>query len=450
MEYQKQKKKWSKHQEKEFLHLLHLEKAFPDWEKISKSLKILKINKTASQCYYRWLNNKSKKSSYKIKYDKKETKFTKEEERKLLKLSFAYAPKWKKISTHFEGRNRFDITNHFYGIIKKTLIKACKILKIKNSGDIISKIKPRLYSSMINKEIKIDFREFDLKEKCFENENHPEFYFLTFYEFICSIYFYEFEDIWEKITEKEIFIIKKVMIYLIEINFSYNKVVKMSQRKIKYFSNIKDYLKNFQNKIIFTLNKSFYEENKTIIELPEETIKRKQESKIIEQKNKIRREKQKLLRKQHEIKNNVNNFNYFKNELIKSELTQNELDENFFIEKNYQNIHNQKNIYHNIISLFNKFNKEIQNFNGNQIYMRKNKKNYVIGGNLIYIKKKKKDFGISKNYSFFYKTRRKSVVATFFEKGFNISYYGKKKNFSSKKKTCEDFKGYYYRNERIN
>ena len=265
------KNKWSKWEEKELLRLIHLEKKFSDWEKISKEIKALGIYKTGAKCYFKWFNDKKRKPEYVLK-DKKEKRFSEEEEKKLLKLSFAFAPKWKKISYHFEERNRFDVTNHFYGIIKKTLRKSCKILRIKRATVIICKIKPRLYGSLISKEIKIDFREFKKKNFGIDEENCPEIFFFTFFEFIFLIYFNDFKEIWEKITEKEVFIIKKVLIYLIDMNLKYNTVVKMSSKKINEFLKIKNYLENFRNEIIKSLDKSFYEENMLIIGLPEETF----------------------------------------------------------------------------------------------------------------------------------------------------------------------------------
>ena len=444
MENQKKRKKWLKHEEKEFLRLIHLQKTFPNWEKISKNLKTLKIIKTADQCYFRWFNNKSKKPEYILKFHKK-TKFTKAEEKNLLKLSYTYAPKWKKISYYFEGRNRFDVTNHFYGIIKKTLYKACKILKFKKAGDVISKIKPRLYSCLINKEIEIDFREFKFKEKNFKNfgnekcnencnENCNEIYFFTFFEFVCSIYFYDFEDIWEKITEKEIFILKKVLIYIIEMNFTYNRVVKMTQRKIEDFSKIKDNLQNFQKKIISSLNTSFYEENKNIIELPEETLKREKEIKILKEKDKLRREKDKLIMLEQEgKKNNTKNYLFFKNKILKSGITQKKQNEFFVIQYNNLKIQDKKNIYNNNIQIFQKFNPKIEK----KIFIRKN-----IDNNFIFIKKKKNIYKKCENFFFIYKTKRKSsIVTNYFSGGFNISYYG------NKKKSSENFKRYFFRNE---
>lgn len=305
------KRKWTKSEETALLQELQSLNKSPNWEEISLTLKKIGIQKTAQQVYYRWFNNQ-KKAKYVLNFGKK-NKFTKEEEKKLLKLSYEYAPKWKKISKHFKNRNRFDVCNHFYGIIRKSLIKACKLLRIKKGTDLLWKLKPRLYSSLLNKEIKIDIREFkklnlekeilkdrkrkkeangvineeDSKLKEEEQENKSEedsfkikkdedsnFVFFTFHEFVSKLYFEDYNEIWEKITEKEIFVIKKVFVYLIEMNFRYNKEVKMSKRKIEEFFKIKPFFQLFQKRVIQSYSKSFYQNNKRFIEFPEETKKR--------------------------------------------------------------------------------------------------------------------------------------------------------------------------------
>ena len=44
------RRKWSIAEEKELLRILHLQKEDPDWNEISKLMKKVNINKSATQC----------------------------------------------------------------------------------------------------------------------------------------------------------------------------------------------------------------------------------------------------------------------------------------------------------------------------------------------------------------------------------------------------------------
>ena len=330
------KKNWQKQEEKEFLKLLHLQKAYPDWKTISKSLKSLKILKSPQQCYYRWYKNKNKEP-YKTKFQKQKTKFTKQEEKKLLKLSFSFAPKWKKISNHFDNRSRFDVCNHFYGIVRKSLIKACKLIGKKNSTDVLWKIKPKMYSSLIDREIRVDFGGYKRFEFEFgkNDADCPGFVFVKFFDFVWRFYFEDFGEIWEKITEREVFIVKNVIVYLIQINLSYNNRFKLGKIKFREFLKNKKFFDNFQNDIIASYGKSFNEQNRMEIEISDE----KQIIKTYSQKSTINTSDDAL------IKLINNNFNFI-NELKFDEVDKNKINTNHlenFLFKNNLNL-SKKNI----------------------------------------------------------------------------------------------------------
>lgn len=277
------KRRWSKSEEKEFTSLLTQETQYPNWETISKKLKSKKISKTARQCYKKWHHNKNKKK-YKINFPN--PSFTKEEEKKLLKLSFSLAPSWEKIALFFKNKKPLEIQNHFYCLIRKSLVKGCKIIGRKNSYEILFKVKPRLYSILIKQDIKVFFTEF--KESAFgkKDADCPDFIFIFFFDFVWKLYFWDFEEIWEKISEREVFLIKKVIVYIIDNNFKYNREFVMKQeKKDKFLKNFKFFL-DYRNDVVKSYTESFYNKNINIIELPEEKEKREQELKIIEQRKK--------------------------------------------------------------------------------------------------------------------------------------------------------------------
>ena len=264
-----ERKHWSKIEKSQLVRILKLQKGYPDWKEISKHLKMENIDKSPKQCYMRWKNNKRSKNkknrvSDHFKFDKKTEMFTKEEEKKLLKLSLVYAPKWMKIAKYFEGKNRFFVCNHFYGLIRKSFTKACNLLKIKSGKDILAKIKPRLFGSLINKDIRIDFREFKSFDLGKKDKNCPDFLFFNFFEFVSKLHFNSYDEILERISEREIYVVKRVIVYLIEMNFMYNRDVKMSKRKKIDFLKIKNIFVNFKKYIINSYGKIFFNKEKEI------------------------------------------------------------------------------------------------------------------------------------------------------------------------------------------
>ena len=85
---------WSITEEKELFRILHLQKEFPDWNKISMLLKEVKVERGPIQCYMRWNNNKENKESYNFAINTKINKITNKkigswssnEEKKFLKI----------------------------------------------------------------------------------------------------------------------------------------------------------------------------------------------------------------------------------------------------------------------------------------------------------------------------------------------------------------------------
>ena len=375
----KKKRCWLKEEETEFLTLLHFQNKFPEWKKISQALKTKNIHKTSLQCYKKWYNNKNLKS-YKVNFPEPKKIFNKQQEKKLLKLSLEYAPFWKKISKHFIDKNRFDISNHFYGIVRKGLGKACKLIGKNITNKILWRIKPKLYSLLISKDIKIDFKEFKESEFGKLEKNCEDFSFVNFYDFVCKFYFNDFEEIWENVSEREIFIIKKVIIYVIGINIKYNRNTKMTKKKQKDFLKKEKFFLEQQNNIFKLLSKSFYEKNISVIELPFE-----KEQREIEEKN--------IILKQNYLK-------FMNPRIIKSELyirkifvVKNPLL--FYKSRNKKNLKltnqnlnekKEKNVFFNFREKSN--NKFVKNLNFFMNLIPKNKNDICINNNRLIISKK--------------------------------------------------------------
>ena len=211
-----------------------------------------------------------------LKFDiRKKKSFIKEKERKFLKLCFAYYPQWQKIMKFFEDKYRDSCktSRKFHTIMKESLIKAFKLSDIKNGKFLFEKNKHGVFATLINKEIKIDFKEYKKYNHGKKDKNCPDFVFLSFNYFIIEIYFNDYEEIWEKITEREIFIIKKVVVYFFKDNLKYNDII--NRRKPEDYIKFRNSLLYFQNRVIKSFEKSFYEENRLPENIKQIQIKEK-------------------------------------------------------------------------------------------------------------------------------------------------------------------------------
>ena len=191
---------WSKAQENQLLKLLKVQKEeYPDWKKISRLLKKINIDNSWLQCYLRWYYNKTTDKYNICKFDlrkrKKKQSFTKEEQKKLLKLCFAYDPDWKKISNFFKDKNIDYIYRKFFTIVKESFIKVCKLSNIKNGKFLLRKCRPGTFTNLFKQEIKIDFTEFKKLKFGKKDKDCPDFIFLSFYEFFNKIYYNDYEEI---------------------------------------------------------------------------------------------------------------------------------------------------------------------------------------------------------------------------------------------------------------
>ena len=69
------------------------------------------------------------------------------------------------------------IPRHFIAIMKDSLKKAFKLINIKIEKGFFRKIQPKVFISLINKEIKIDLREFKKFDFGKKDKDCPDFIF---------------------------------------------------------------------------------------------------------------------------------------------------------------------------------------------------------------------------------------------------------------------------------
>ena len=319
---------WLKEEENEFLLILKKQNEIPDWEEVSNLLKEVNVDRTATQCYMRWHRNKNNiYSNFNFGIKEKVNKFTKQEEKKILKLILCYTPKWQRIANICGDMNINGkiIRDSFFFILRESIKKACKLSNIKNGHHLFPKINPKLFCFLIKEEIKIDLREF---KKCnLENKDKvcPDFIFLSFFEFINEIYFDDYEKICEKMSERGIFIIKKVVVYLIQMNLKDN-YPKYRNYLLKFQKKIINTFKNQEEKIgIETIDIKKEDEN-----IFEELMSFKSESRIFLEDDNIK-DKEKTIQKKPFFKNMILIFERLK-----------ERKNEFIIEKKYTISYNPK------------------------------------------------------------------------------------------------------------
>ena len=79
--------------------------------------------------------------------------WTSDENKLLLQLHSTYMSKWKLISSFFSGRTGGQVKNQFFNIIRTLLRKALKISFRRYESFVVSEIKPKVLSEIVNKQI---------------------------------------------------------------------------------------------------------------------------------------------------------------------------------------------------------------------------------------------------------------------------------------------------------
>lgn len=98
----------------------------PNWEAIAESLKCKGFKKTSKQCRERWIHQLHPNLS--------KTKWTEAESKQLFKLHRQFGSHWKEIAGHFPGRTDNFLKNQFFSLIRRSLRRIAKYLKIPKSG----------------------------------------------------------------------------------------------------------------------------------------------------------------------------------------------------------------------------------------------------------------------------------------------------------------------------
>lgn len=210
------RQKWKSLEDQTLKKLILKEKEPIRWELISIKMSEIGINKSSKQCRERWYHQLDPKVEKK--------KWTVEENKRLFQLHQQIGNKWKDISVHFPGRTDNAIKNNFFSLIRKSLRNACKVLGKISNTIIINTMKPKVLSDYITHKLKIDFSVFNNNiEKTSENEKCIYFQEteLMINEFIQKFAFHKFAEIYSKINERDIFVVKKCFEHLIELNNAY-------------------------------------------------------------------------------------------------------------------------------------------------------------------------------------------------------------------------------------
>lgn len=94
----------------------------PNWDRVSEILKENGYDKTAKQCRERWVHQ--------VNPDLSKKKWTDDDSKILFDLHKVHGSHWKVISKSFPGRTDNFLKNQFFSLIRRSLRRICKFLKI--------------------------------------------------------------------------------------------------------------------------------------------------------------------------------------------------------------------------------------------------------------------------------------------------------------------------------
>ena len=168
---------WTEEEDEALVQIVNVQgESSVDWDSVSMELYIQGIKKNAKQARERWehqLNPKLKRHT-----------LSREELKRLFSFHEKFGSKWKKISSHFEGRTDGNLKNQFFAQVRKSLRRARKFLPPEFVG-IMSSVKPRILSKILAEKIEVpelpvqkQSRKNSWLESPFEVRN-----FITFFTF---------------------------------------------------------------------------------------------------------------------------------------------------------------------------------------------------------------------------------------------------------------------------
>ena len=114
----------------------------PNWEAIAESLRFRGFLKSSKQCRARW--------THQLHPSLKKSKWTEEESKRLLEIHQKYGSHWKNISYEFPGRTDNFLKNQFFSLIRRSLRRIGKYLKIPKSMLTVNEIKPKMLSHFLS------------------------------------------------------------------------------------------------------------------------------------------------------------------------------------------------------------------------------------------------------------------------------------------------------------
>ena len=106
-----------------------------------------------------------KRLKYFLNSQKGKIKWTSLENEKLLALQSIHLNKWKIIAGQFTGKTGGQIKNQFFNLIRTLLRKAFKIMFKKSETGVISEIKPKVLSDLVNRRLESFMDDMDQMSK---------------------------------------------------------------------------------------------------------------------------------------------------------------------------------------------------------------------------------------------------------------------------------------------
>ena len=223
--------KWKEEQDKILLSLIPKNKKKINWEEISQKINQKNIAKTAKQCRERY--------HHQLDPNLKKKKFTTEENKKLFSLNKKLGSKWKQIALNFKGRTDNCIKNNFFSLIRKSLRDASKVLGNSCNSLLINQIRPKILADFLKVDLRVDFgvgsksgfgvgseSGFGVGSESGFGERSEVVSMSGLVRRFC--FFKE-----ESVSERDLFVIRKSLDFLKDLNFEYLEMKRKKIRKLK-------------------------------------------------------------------------------------------------------------------------------------------------------------------------------------------------------------------------
>lgn len=155
---------------------------------------------------------------------------------RLFDLHKKYKNKWKSIADNFIGRTDNSIKNQLFSIVRKAMRKACKVLGNVSNTTAINKIKPKVLSNYLSTEYEI--KSLSDSQKCIK---------VSLNDFVQKFAFNKYSDLATTLSDEDLFVVRKCVDVLTEMNENYMKKKKLSMKSKS--SDSKDQKDDLDNEI---------------------------------------------------------------------------------------------------------------------------------------------------------------------------------------------------------